>query len=1608
MKSPGALKSTNGKASSRNALPNSSASSLSHRKAPLPRSGQRNCASPDSLNTQVKEALAEALAHKRHKAATAMQAAWRGFYARLWGCDPRADEEQVQEARKYRTFVRGEARRMEPALKKKRERVAAAKAAAKAAEEYITTAPLRQQQAEAALQRAVATVVAMAGSRVVPRLNISPMRVATNSSAALGSGSRNEGVHVEKKDQVPKFSIGSTTNIRHVYGVKVAPDRIPGRPKAVPAVAWPDPPADGSPVPDSSNLLERERRRWAAHAAQQLAAPEKFLVRERRRVAAAASAPAAPAPTPLVGDHANLLEPERRRWAPAAVPTVLVPAAAAKTTAGADNLLERELRRMAVSVETTLKTAHGSSESIPFPFTVAVHAEEPSSVKVHPEVPVLQLRSKGSTPSSRKPRPPPPVRLRPPPNEPATRLDRLAQPRIAAAHGAVAKAAATVIARATSMAQLQVVPQPEIDPGVVVNPLPEPLPTWRRAQNLRLSRQNEDWTSAILPIGSMLRDALGIDEKEAHIAQERHERLKNLELPLFSMLEQLPSCKKHDLAHELAKAGISSMRALSRFASHVELAQAIGVADLSPQSKRVQGLGDALHSAILLARRALARAAIEQLVIAEDDARVSVVQKASDEARASLVAAMATQEADDRARTIAHEMRVRRREMLLLTKRNAAAAVELFSRHFRVVIDVVEHQEEDIKSKANEKTLKSLPGMPQQRTKDGKSTGDKSKKVGGEEKAKSKVAIMGTVDSNVFHELMKPIEAMELVRTQKELDVKDIDDLEVKIGGALVALGFSRSNSSKLEARDEAFLAWDASGDGNISKMEFREFVRKLPGCENHSIHNIDELFDKVDLDSSGSINAEELQPALAAWRHAWRKHSKENEPKVDERKEVQQKETAAAATANAPAPAPAPAPALAPAPAPAEGGSNMSDLLKKRSGNMNESFKKRKNARNSKPDSSAAESRGPLRGPFSDATLEDVEFVFAAFGSDQLQTNVFNDEDEKVRIVFKHFDKDGSGTLSVKELRNALKFYGFSATTRQTEKVLGAYDSTPDGKVDQAEFAKLIKEVSKHNLTFEASEFIGLLSQLVDPEAWTAELTELVNLQAKKEQHTEEMQKRKKKLSLKDAKPSAFLHFLNTYIVEADVNLDFAQESRVQSAKRSCDFLDAELQSIRMQPGPVRRMLFALTNRWHDYMAFQLDLGARLADERGPYGSSAPSWQETFDWGRWMLSTRFDDAEITGDQVKRYLKLAQAYAWRAIFPSLKEMPLGEWRIYWARITRTFAHSFSEQGRRNLEELAATDARTSLIRDGRKMTSAREHAAVAGAVTVVSSILSDASRRARMPTSCRNPVQGDRSELRRLGLVDYVVPADSLKSILVEPIASVAFVPASDPPSPLAHPPKSTKASGRWKKAAAHVVAAEATLKGLAEEATLKAFAALALVKKPSPSRSPKSSPTSREDSPPKTGSRQSSPGRPNSRQPSPDRAASPSQRSERSVAQSTIVAKEAFMRPASLLKVPSAVVGKHEVPSGGIAGGIATAPPPSPSAEGPPVPSCINAAASPNGPPNSLGTAGGGMQIKGGKALAEKSRVPAETPLKYPEESDSDSERGCTLVISVVTDPGI
>ena len=123
-------------------------------------------------------------------------------------------------------------------------------------------------------------------------------------------------------------------------------------------------------------------------------------------------------------------------------------------------------------------------------------------------------------------------------------------------------------------------------------------------------------------------------------------------------------------------------------------------------------------------------------------------------------------------------------------------------------------------------------------------------------------------------------EQFEAFAAKLEKSVEEIgDDLEAKIGRGLEALGLSGKNTSKMLARDEAFLAWDTNKDEKISKMEWRVHIRKLPGCQNDSIHKIDELFDKFDLNKSGFINAEELEPALAAWR----KHTEDIETEAAE-----------------------------------------------------------------------------------------------------------------------------------------------------------------------------------------------------------------------------------------------------------------------------------------------------------------------------------------------------------------------------------------------------------------------------------------------------------------------------------------------------------------------------------------------------------------------------------------------------------------------------------------------------------------------------------------------------------------------------------------------------
>jgi len=66
-----------------------------------------------------------------------------------------------------------------------------------------------------------------------------------------------------------------------------------------------------------------------------------------------------------------------------------------------------------------------------------------------------------------------------------------------------------------------------------------------------------------------------------------------------------------------------------------------------------------------------------------------------------------------------------------------------------------------------------------------------------------------------------------------------------------------------------------------------------------------------------------------------------------------------------------------------------------------------------------------------------------------------------KVARTFYHFDANKSGFLGYRELRNALRHFGFSdVTLREAQSVVRRYDETPDGRLDLNEFAQLVRDL--------------------------------------------------------------------------------------------------------------------------------------------------------------------------------------------------------------------------------------------------------------------------------------------------------------------------------------------------------------------------------------------------------------------------------------------------------------------------------------------------------------------------------------------------------------------
>jgi len=85
------------------------------------------------------------------------------------------------------------------------------------------------------------------------------------------------------------------------------------------------------------------------------------------------------------------------------------------------------------------------------------------------------------------------------------------------------------------------------------------------------------------------------------------------------------------------------------------------------------------------------------------------------------------------------------------------------------------------------------------------------------------------------------------------------------------------------------------------------------------------------------------------------------------------------------------------------------------------------------------------------DGTIDFEEFVI-------LMASSKSSPDEEMLAAFKVFDEDGSGTITLDELRKVMKKLGERVTEEQLKDMIKAADSNGDGLIDYNEFVKMMK----------------------------------------------------------------------------------------------------------------------------------------------------------------------------------------------------------------------------------------------------------------------------------------------------------------------------------------------------------------------------------------------------------------------------------------------------------------------------------------------------------------------------------------------------------------------
>ena len=72
----------------------------------------------------------------------------------------------------------------------------------------------------------------------------------------------------------------------------------------------------------------------------------------------------------------------------------------------------------------------------------------------------------------------------------------------------------------------------------------------------------------------------------------------------------------------------------------------------------------------------------------------------------------------------------------------------------------------------------------------------------------------------------------------------------------------------------------------------------------------------------------------------------------------------------------------------------------------------------------------------------------------------LFSAPEDPVTATFRRFDADSSGGIDVLELRSALQELGLGVDTAEAQQVLDKYDADGSGRLELAEFGRLVAEL--------------------------------------------------------------------------------------------------------------------------------------------------------------------------------------------------------------------------------------------------------------------------------------------------------------------------------------------------------------------------------------------------------------------------------------------------------------------------------------------------------------------------------------------------------------------